>query len=500
MAQWTRLPPEVQELILEEVPPSSEYDIAFPLSTYACVCKSWQQFFEARTFQKLTLSSNDISNFERIVHPGRVKFVKHILLHVDITAYPGETNTPYSPPRHLVDSKTPQEGSDDLEFTATIWEFLMVLSQWETEGRNASQGLTFELGVCIEEGLQWSTKHIKTKYLYYKRLIGRRYLKEHKPDLVDAFNAFIVSLVGLKSLEFLFKDNQARNAPLLPQARVVTNFLINRWYIPNLAAESLAELCRSFPRAQGFHLERWLFDNGTSNHKWDEGYPMLMSSLPASLKRLTIMEELHPWYPHAIENRPDSITYDFLQVSQRLEQLCLSFAIDATQFFRPFWPTQLAAAGRPPRFRWENLRSLALTATVLTEISSPEVNELLIAAANAAMRMPALRLMELWGCERDTGIFRYAREDRTSEISWLGTWLLKLDRRVVRRWQDVAASHNEGVRALLTTTGVFDPEHMDLRYQNVVFRYLRLADSIQHFIPPREEWGEPLWPRKHVSP
>jgi hypothetical protein len=72
--------------------------------------------------------------------------------------------------------------------------------------------------------------------------------------------------------------------------------------------------------------------------------------------------------------------------SLELEHLSASFMVDASYFFD----------AREPSWKWPNLTSLALTSRLLAPDESPiEIDNMLRAAAAAAMKMPNLETMEI---------------------------------------------------------------------------------------------------------
>ncbi|TGJ78714.1 hypothetical protein E0Z10_g10046 [Xylaria hypoxylon] len=94
---------------------------------------------------------------------------------------------------------------------------------------------------------------------------------------------------------------------------------------------------------------------------------------------------------------------------------------------------------------WPRLKSLALTSPIL-DWNTPrsKIDDLLWAAAGAAMVMPRLQTMELWnGSKHVACIFRYSRTggEGCPKITVTSTWKLLLVPRIVRRWDIVAHKH-----------------------------------------------------------
>lgn len=144
-----------------------------------------------------------------------------------------------------------------------------------------------------------------------------------------------------------------------------------------------------------------------------------------------------------------------------LEQLSVSFAIDARDYFRRFWekasrrandanPAQ--ALPRFPRFlalnkKWPNLRCLALTCTLLHPQSPNDMIDCLLEAAGmAAGEMPSLREMEIWNHDKDSNavfIFQYRRDgdNKVPTIYVSSTWAYKVAPSVVSEWNETSKEH-----------------------------------------------------------
>lgn len=124
------------------------------------------------------------------------------------------------------------------------------------------------------------------------------------------------------------------------------------------------------------------------------------------------------------------------KASLRLHYLSVSFMVDANSFFQ----------ARQPSWEWPNLTSLALTSGLLApEKSSEAINNMIRAAADAAMMMPELETMEIWnGRKRLAALFKYQsikRGGRTAVITWRGTWELPLQPDLIQAWEAVIRRH-----------------------------------------------------------
>lgn len=159
-----------------------------------------------------------------------------------------------------------------------------------------------------------------------------------------------------------------------------------------------------------------------------------------------LFENFDQRYPPSLHNceplRTASlgVSWSVARASLNLKHLSAAFIVDASDMF--------TSAAEMPAWKWPNLTTLALTSRLLAPDTYPSaVDNMLISAAAAAGRMPALETMEIWnGREGLAGLFRYrsARGGRTAGISWRGTWDLAFGDSVIQAWEDVANAYRRG--------------------------------------------------------
>ena len=168
---------------------------------------------------------------------------------------------------------------------------------------------------------------------------------------------------------------------------------------------------------------------------------LLESLAPSKLRRLVLFENFNQRYPLSIPDcepiriPTSSVSQVVANASLKLEHLSASFMVDASYFFH--------ACERS--WRWPNLTSLALTSQLLAPNESQiEIDNMLQAAASAAMKMPNLETMEIWnGREGLAMLFRYQSigGGGLAAITWRGTWEFALQLPVIRAWEAVALKH-----------------------------------------------------------
>lgn len=178
-----------------------------------------------------------------------------------------------------------------------------------------------------------------------------------------------------------------------------------------------------------------------------EACGLIFENLPTALTELVVFKEIldgfHPFHlrgnprpgprPPVAHVTAASFGYRLARASRQLQHLSASFAIDAKDFFQPFWPRVLPTNTKPTQdWMWSSLETLALTSLLLFHPTQPhaEINYLLEAASLAVRRMPRLLTLELWnGNGNEHGcIFRYSYESnsRTASLTWKGTWAINI--------------------------------------------------------------------------
>lgn len=179
---------------------------------------------------------------------------------------------------------------------------------------------------------------------------------------------------------------------------------------------------------------------------------LLRNVLSSKLKELTLYEDDDGFYEtlkdvfrNSNRLRIPELAAKVRGASTQLESLAVSFVIDARDFFA--LPKRELAVDNFPR-----LEFCILTSRVLRERNDGHINQLLRAAGNAALKMPKLRVMELWNArQEEAAIFRYQQKPfNTVELAWSSSWDFSLDPKVVAHWEKVALKH--GCRELSTTT------------------------------------------------
>lgn len=175
---------------------------------------------------------------------------------------------------------------------------------------------------------------------------------------------------------------------------------------------------------------------------------MLVSHLPPGVRAITLFDDFDEDFPDPFQRSTPSfpmldteleINACLAQTSTRLEQLSVSFNVDAELFF------QSATAPGSRSWTWDRLDTLALTSRLLGPRrarglqGASALTKLLCNAGAAALRMPKLNLIEIWdGSRGNACLFRYHRELYSCSVTLKGTWLPSLGPLVLQAWDKVA--------------------------------------------------------------
>ncbi|KAG7048063.1 Oxoglutarate iron-dependent oxygenase, partial [Colletotrichum scovillei] len=134
----------------------------------------------------------------------------------------------------------------------------------------------------------------------------------------------------------------------LPQVKAVTRFVLRRQCRRKIQPKVLGSLLDKLPRLQSLIYEPWQsWDKTAQDFIWDFEYVKLIEShLPKALKRISVFEETNEAYitsfrptiphtaPDVIRVASPAVSAAFAKRSLSLEQLSVTFMIEASDFFR----------------------------------------------------------------------------------------------------------------------------------------------------------------------
>ena len=192
------------------------------------------------------------------------------------------------------------------------------------------------------------------------------------------------------------------------------------------------------------------------------------------LRRMVVFEDFHgnePAMSLAVRAAEIDTAYALVEASLGVDHIAASFVSDASHFFDACRKWEI----------WPRLESLALTSNILKpQQQSVPINNLLEKIALVAMKMPRLKLMELWnGRAGFAGVFQYHmfESDRTAKITWRSTWDLPLEPHVLEAWQAVASERVDC--KLQVVVDILDANAVITSHGDAI-RYLMLLNTVIH--------------------
>ncbi|KAI1733463.1 hypothetical protein F4680DRAFT_463806 [Xylaria scruposa] len=504
-AQWQTLPMEIKHIIFEVLlhQPHKRHQ----LSAYATVSKQWQIFFEKHIFHRLILHQSKITEFGRLFQRQRRDLLRHLWLRIELPKYNRNTSVKFE--------TESEEDRNNQIVTEAVCQLLQILSSWGKQDTD----LTLELSVHSPS----DSKHHLPKYYpsgdiyphlskedctyqdfhaHMPRKKRRRRAQDNGRDGKERQRERIF----YRSLEIDFETTNIPEHSQLLSAQVVKKLLIRRQYAFTLDQDSLFGIIESLPGLESISLEAEPVIMKGLGLGSELGHYLPSNQL---LKTLSIFEDDQgPRCQRYVMRDLDPLSGASLaHDSCLLEHLSVSFAIDARAFFQDFWPGALpvpmvslverqrqsdqwkanntntgqslcTAASK----KWPRLKSLALT-SVLLHPRSPKsmIDELLQAAANAAVEMPSLQVMEIWNHDQDLNvlcIFQYRRVGSSScpIIHMSNTWGYRLPLAVVRSWSKVSTMQ-EG-RDVRVSEQNLDPEELGSRSCGSIINHLELRNLV----------------------
>ncbi|POS79358.1 hypothetical protein DHEL01_v202243 [Diaporthe helianthi] len=411
---WDRLPYELSHKILQTL---AEDEVRSHLmAEYAVVCQAWQAEIEEVNFRTLAVKQTDLQQLEECVTGHRRALLRHLWLQVELPEYSRRSR--------LVPENEQDQEENNVKYSMALYDLFKLLEPWNTpefwSSRNG-RGISLELSAFSP-----SDK---------RNLFGEAGLD------ADGNSRYFDSLLDFMLL--VVPDPQGIHG--LHMVEVVTSFSILRRNFRNVSATSLIPILRSLPRLQEVRFEPWQQVDQAAQEDVDSELAGQIPFWPTTLKRISIFEHFGAFDQNDMWDtrvRFPFLAHGLRRLSTHLQDLSVSFAVDAKDFFQPWaGPKPGFPAPAPAQPRWENLRWLTLTSRMIAEVAFPdEINTLLRAAGlAAAASMPALQAMELYNATRwDAGVFRFLVVDNTGIVSWTSTWEFRMAAGVRRVWRDVA--------------------------------------------------------------
>ncbi|KAL8894158.1 MAG: hypothetical protein Q9207_008540, partial [Kuettlingeria erythrocarpa] len=358
------------------------------LAHYATICREWQGVIEETTFGRLTLTPSRLDSFQKV--PQRqMALVKYIWLNIELHAYDcsqcenGETDPWW-------------EGNAEI-IRKAIRDLFRSLSTW-----GHGESLVLDISAHSPSDLKHYSKHLHFGSDAVPEVGLRLGMAQTHDPRHGWFNGQRQDYPPIGAIDRLFEDIQMEEDFWngLPEVGAVTCLLLRRQTRRRWEPTSLGKMLRLLPRLQEVYYEPWREWDRVDQVLTDKYTPQLFKSLGfRRLRKLVLFENSDDEFVTAIQGvhrdydaepvRVADITVSkaLAEASLGFEQLSASFIADARWFFE----------ARQPCWAWNQLTSLVLTSRLLNPYQSHAVvNDLLQAAAAAAMAMPMLTTMELW--------------------------------------------------------------------------------------------------------
>ncbi|KAK7436004.1 hypothetical protein Landi51_12758 [Colletotrichum acutatum] len=336
-----------------------------PLAPLATVSREWQTDIERHNFARIRLTLSRLANFRAIIQRNRT-LVGYIRFCLELDEYDC-TTCALSPGRTISDEFEEAlaiSGTDKCPITALY-------------SPNDSDYWFPYLTFLPDTPSDILDDHT------IEKAIANRYYHDPEDGWLHGSRHLVSPPWSLRKLSHLFMEQGPFDSDeeelewwnKLSPVPAVTSSLLRQQSRRRWKPESLAHMFARLPRLQEVHYEPW--------REWDN--PTQNSTGRANVRRREFLsgEDVGT---HALRKPIRDIGEMITLTSLSLEHLAASYIADASHFFetRPDWA-------------WPNLKSLALTAKVLTcHEDSIEIDALILAAATVAEKVPQLERMETW--------------------------------------------------------------------------------------------------------
>lgn len=391
---WSSAPTEVHCMILDELMDQSPDNVA----QYATVSREWQRVIEAATFRCLKVSPADLNKLATL--GNRQHLVQKIWLHVELSGYKCCSA--------LCDNSNELHtfAASNLQYVYIInqalVDLLKILVTWEPP-----QQIALELSVqSLSDNKHWFQN---LSFGGTKKNSGLDSL-DNPHRVSDGIHDCEDTAPPQYALSRLFR--RTPRAPRLLQIdkpKVVKAFVIRRHTRRLINSLELKLLVESLIDVEALHWETWLSYESRADelHQAQDVLFVLrkleqrLSAGESKVKRLSFLQDFNEDYDDYLRRTDEpmeskgvivshphdgdlTLAGTFAQVSVKLTELYVSYAIDAADFLQSCTDD----------WRWESLEILVLTAPDLMN-KPDEIPELLCTAAKVAYRMEKLQTMVL---------------------------------------------------------------------------------------------------------
>ncbi|KAH0426071.1 hypothetical protein CcaCcLH18_10560 [Colletotrichum camelliae] len=288
----------------------------------------WQTIIEKETFASLKLRSvADILRLGQIVDRRRERCIKKIRLHVELADYDD-------------DECELEEDQDTMRLNNRIFSqhlipLLSIISQWKD-----SSGLTLDLSAASRSDSLHSFSKLYSDVDLTFFAVNDVSLEERKRTLGN--------LLDLSS--------QDSDQVVLPSVPAVARFILTRRHFRSFSPETVRVVLGCFPNLEQVAYEPYAGVDEDTQSARDAANTALLKELPKSTRTVSLWEyDRHPLNDEPTKKLDHDLVLAAANASHRLESLCVTFALEAHDFFDVQLPTDLAP--------WRNLHTLSLTSS-----------------------------------------------------------------------------------------------------------------------------------------
>ncbi|KAM6476486.1 hypothetical protein HDV62DRAFT_402798 [Trichoderma sp. SZMC 28011] len=485
---WACLPVEIHHEILSLVGlpwKGRRYKVA----KFAAVCREWQAFFETCLFRRLVLDSNSLGEFDAIIKRHDIRL------------------------------------ANNAAFTMAIQSLLETLTLWDP-ARHGSKGLALMLSASSRSDAEHRFRRCEIKDTYpfhYAEDLCRA------PGIVDFHRANVVSSLTVRFHQYRSPPmhnghiKRVQGTPLqfepkrgergrfvgryksLPAVPIVKGLVMRRQFRRDIHTRTLSELLsRSFVALEWFRFEKTIplepYKQTTFDRTSDEANaPFLdfqsrvLPSLPRTLHQFSFTrweipkDEIQKTYGLEEEEEASKISsyakalpWEMAKLSHNLEQFCPPWQMDTAAFLRSL--IELNGCFEMPE---SSLKRIVLRCSLKNPFKARrDFESLVMLAAKAALSLPRLTVMELWGTcldkdESRAYIFRYTYEDSRASIVWrsnVGT--MTAQSRIITKWNEVAEKNTHST--LIYDAVSLEETEADIFRSNgtCIYQHLLLKDLV----------------------
>lgn len=438
---WAALSEEIQLLTLKFL-----LSDGCSLAHFATVSRQWQTVIERHTFERINIALWRIPELGPMTRRNRA-LVKCIWLSLELDKYDC-SKCGLRGANHNGAPRRSNNTTDKCIIITAMHDLFLTLSAWEPQG-----DLKLDISIHSPSDAQHWFKYLTfgpDTLSHSQTTSSQRDDPEHgwnagelssAPTELALGNVF-AEILGKTDQVFFNKEQEGKWWQTLPEVPAITSMLLRLQNRRRWRPSTLTHMLSRLPRLEEFHYEPWRAWSKHDQVVTDLAYCSLFDSLaPRKLKKLVLFENFDEQYTSCLADCHDVRATDpwvgraVARASLELEHLSASFIIDAYHFFYAV----------KSEWTWSHLNSLTLTSQYLNAQVDPDrINDMLEAAASTALKMPKLKMFEIWnGQVGSAALLRYQIEGSgCAVLSWKATWELTLQPRVIKAWEAVAHAND----------------------------------------------------------